>query len=123
MKECDQITQPTNLAESVPPDEWQRHFKTLSSNDNVYTDLDRKLCELEKKKFAHNKTSLDFPFNMKEIKQAIKSSKSCKSPSDDLLLNEMFKCSMNHILPALTKLFNLILNAQYFPNFWNIAYE
>ncbi len=30
---------------------------------------------------------------------------------------------MNHILPALTKLFNLILNAQYFPNVWNIAYQ
>ncbi len=87
LKECDQITQHTNLTESVPPDEWQRHFKTLTLNDNVDTDLDWKLDELEKDKFAHNKTSLDFPFNMKEIKQAIKSSKSGKSPSDDLLLN------------------------------------
>ncbi len=80
LKECDQITQTNNLAESVPPDEWQRHFKTLFSNDNVDTDLDRKLCELEKGKFAYNKTTLDFPFNMKEIKQTIKSSKSGKSP-------------------------------------------
>ncbi len=60
---------------------------------------------------------------MKEIKHAIKSSKSGKSPSDDLLLNEMLKCSMNHILPVLTKLFNLIWNAQHFLNLWYIAYQ
>ncbi len=30
---------------------------------------------------------------------------------------------MNHILQGPTKLFNLILNAQYFLNLWNIAYQ
>ncbi len=43
LKECDEITQPNNLAENVPPDECQRHFITLSSHDNVDIDLDRKL--------------------------------------------------------------------------------
>ncbi len=66
---------------------------------------------------------LDFPFTIKEVKAAIISSKNGKSSSDDLILNEMLKSGLSFILPSVTKLFNLILNAEQFPALWNIAHQ
>ncbi len=129
LKECDSEGKVSD-ASNISAEEWYRHFSTLATNDEStqsvagsQNNIDRKLLVLEENRYAEHLTKLDFPFTISEIKAAIKSSKNGKSSSDDLLLNEMIKSSMNTILPALTKLFNLILGSEKFPKVWNIAYQ
>ncbi len=124
LKECDSEAR-SNEASNISAEEWYRHFSELAKNDESQnsSEIETELAVLEQDKYEEHMTKLDFPFTISEIKSAIKNSKSGKSASDDLVLNEMLKCCMNSILPALTKLFNLVLQSEYFPKLWNMAYQ
>ena len=129
LRNCDREPK-SNDASNISAEEWYKHFKELAKEDNNETDcakdisdINTKLKKLEKDKFLINMTDLDYPFTIKEIKSAIKSSRNGKSSSDDLVLNEMLKSGLNVLLPALCKLFNLVLNSEVFPDLWNIAYQ
>lgn len=129
LKDCDSEARASE-ASNISAEEWYKHFSKLAKKDEAVegvggsqNEINRRLIELEKNRYAEHMTKLDFPFIISEVKSAIKSSKSGKSSSDDLVLNEMIKSSMNTILPALTKLFNLILGSEKFPKLWNIAYQ
>ena len=94
------------------------HLKELANdlgiegnNNQIKTALEK----LEENRSNMNMTELDFPFTTKEVKKAILSSKNGKSSSDDLILNEMLKSGLSFILPSVTKLFNLILSTETFP--------
>ena len=53
----------------------------------------------------------------------MRQSKNGKSSSDDMILYEMLKCSINIIAPALAKLFNIVLNSEVVPELWYISYQ
>ena len=65
-----------------------------------------------------NLDQLNKPFDFEEIKQGIKRLKTKKSPGIDCTSIEMTKCSNNALLSKVTKLFNLILDAGYYPETW-----
>lgn len=108
----------------ITSEEWVTHFKLLASEnrkeDGLLLD---KLTSLERKRYTDEKTMLDYAFTMKEVKSVIRQSGNGKSPSDDLILYEMFKSCINLISPALTKLFNIVLDNEIFPAIWNVAYQ
>ena len=109
---------------SITPEESEIHFKELAKesrkDDNNFSTM---LNNLEQHKYDNDKTKLDYPFTIREIKSVIRESKNGKTPSDDLMLYEMFKTCINVISPAMTKLFNIVLNSESFPDLWNIAYQ
>ena len=124
LRECDQPYASEHQNTKVSAEKFYEHFKQLSCNDITDThQVEPKLCQEENSKYDVNKCDLDYAFTMKEIRQSIYDSKTGKSPSDDMILNEMLRCSCNIILPALTKLFNLLLHCEYFPDLWNISYQ
>ena len=65
-----------------------------------------------------NLDQLNKSFDLEEIKQGIKRLKTKKSPGIDCTSSEMTKCSNNALLSKVTKLFNLILDAGYYPETW-----
>ncbi len=109
-------------ASNISPEEWFTHFKELAKSLNIEENNDffnSKLKRLEAHKNNIDLTQLDYPFTIGEVKKAILSSKT----SDDLILNEMLRSGLGFILPSVTKLFNIILNSQTFPDLWNIAFQ
>ena len=125
IKNCDGLNKGRE-ASNISPEEWYKHFKELAKDldtgDNNDS-LNPVLVRLEAHKNNMDLTELDFPFTIKEVKAAILSSKGGKSSSDDLILNEMLKCGLGFIISSVTKLFNLILNSERYPDLWNIAYQ
>ena len=61
---------------------------------------------------------LDLPISETEIRNATKKLKRNKSTYSDRIKNEMLKYSINFMLQAYVKLFNLILKAGIFPTQW-----
>ena len=111
-------------SDGITPDAWLKHFKDLATKDTQEHDsIQEKLDLLEKDRFSGERTRLDYPFTISEIKRTIKGSKNGKSPSDDLVLYEMLKSCVNLISPAVTKLFNIVLDSETFPDLWNMAYQ
>jgi hypothetical protein len=41
-----------------------------------------------------------------------------KAGGPDGVISDMFKCSINHIVPHITALFNVILHCGHFPEDW-----
>ena len=78
------------------------------------------------KQFAQNVVGvLDSEISLQEVKneiQKIKKSKNNKAPSNDSIVNEMIKASSDVILLMPGNLFNTILNREYFPKMWSIAF-
>jgi hypothetical protein len=67
------------------------------------------------------KLNLNKPITIAEIKQVIKNLKNNKASGNDMILNEMLIHGQSVLLPALAKLFNLILNSKRFPTKWNFS--
>jgi hypothetical protein len=61
---------------------------------------------------------LDLPISETEIRNATKKLKRNKSTYSDRIKNEILKYSINFMLEAYVKLFNLILKAGIFPRQW-----
>jgi hypothetical protein len=66
-------------------------------------------------------TSLDYEFSNGEVMKHINLLKSGKASGHDMILNEMIKKSSHYLLPAICKLFNLILNSGKFLSLWNCS--
>ena len=101
---------------TISPDDWINHFTQLFqkkllhkyeqfSNTIIQTVEDRK----NKNKFIFNE--LDFRISTIKIEKAIRKLARGKAGGIDGISNVMLKCSGSSILPALSKLFNLIYNS------------
>jgi hypothetical protein len=74
------------------------------------------LREMEKiKSFS----DLDFTITESEVRMAIKTLKNGKSSGYDMIKNEMIKYGHNVLTKPLAKLFNLVMNSQYYPQEWS----
>ena len=104
------------LANYINADDWVTHFKDLylqSFSDNSLND------EITKLEEDSQTSSLNNAITINEVKMSIRKLKNNKACGEDLILNEMIKSGSSIILPALTKLFNLILRSNKFPEKWN----
>ena len=61
---------------------------------------------------------LNQQITVEEVQAAIKHLKSGKSPGEDNILNEFFKCSTPTVVEAITAYFNLIFDSGIIPNCW-----
>ena len=103
-----------------PPqlDKLITHFKKLYFDDHCDNNLvgtDEPLDTTNKRIFEN----LNNQITEKEVNSCIQGMKNRKSPGNDLITNEMIKCTNENGIKLLTKLFNTILNKGYFPKEWN----
>ena len=113
----------TSYAENIPPNQWIEHFKSISKTTNKHNpiNLPQDIRELEKASPEDKNLKINAPITISEIKTVIKNMKNNKASGEDMILNEMLKHGQSILLPAIAKLFNLILVSQCFPNKWNIS--
>ncbi len=119
-----------NLSDSVQPEDWQSHFETLGATGGGTADtgsddtnLLNELSGLEECRYENSQTTLDAPITIREIKNILKNLKCNKAHGDDLITNEMLKYGASVLLPAMAKLFNLVLESGVFPNEWNTSFQ
>jgi hypothetical protein len=110
-------------AECIAPNEWTDHFKLISKTTDKHSSsrLESEIKKLESIKSNDINLNLNAPITMAEIKCVIKNLKNNKSSGNDMILNEMLKHGQSILLPAMAKLFNLILKSNYFPTDWNLS--
>lgn len=112
---------------NITPSEWQQHFSKLGGTIpevlRENRDLLDELTLLESTRGDEIQTALDHPVTIREIKDIIKSLKNNKAQGDDLIANEMLKFGAPVMLPAMVKLFNIILDSGIFPTAWNKTYQ
>ena len=104
---------------NITGNNWISHFATLHSKHTLHNEQQNilnKLEELENNK--QNNNSLDDPITENEIRNAMKKLKNNKSAYSDRIKNEMIKSSIETLLKAYHKLFNLILECGCFPDLW-----
>ena len=94
------------------------HFKKLYFNEKCEDNLNIN-CEQDEKINKEKFYSLNRDLTEEEVGKCIKQLKNNKAPGDDLITNEMIKCTNTEGIKLLTKLFNKILNSGYFPKEWN----
>ena len=114
----DAITDDLN-AKPISEEQWLTHFEKLHSKQNLTPAQNHVLQELETEE---QKTSenyiLNRPISEIEIRDAAKKLKRNKSAYSDRIKNEMIRCSINALLSAYVKLFNLVLKTGIFPSEW-----
>ena len=95
-------------------DTWKCHFENiLTRNRNSCSSLTHEMSEKVYDEM------LDAPMNAYEIKQAIARLKSGKATGLDEIPGELLKAISGHILPFLTKYFNVLYESQNFPQEWS----
>ncbi len=117
----------TTEAGGITANEWHNHFSKLGSTkykyDQKHRDLLDELNNLESTNGINPQVSLNAPITISEVKRVLKQLKNNKASSDDLIINEMLKYGANVTLPAVTKLFNIVLKSGVFPQSWNTTYQ
>jgi hypothetical protein len=109
-----------SLSADIEPEEWMNHFKALSTQTFTDSSLENLIKIMEK---DANLITLSKPILISEIKSAAKKLKNNKANGDDLIINEMLKYASDILIPALAKLFNLVLTSGTFPITWNISHQ
>ena len=93
------------------------HFKQLLNNDLTNVDLDSSF--LQTIRINPGCDELNNQITQQEIIQSVKTFKSNKSPGPDGICMEMYKNTLNDILPFLHKLFNDTFDTSSFPDDWS----
>lgn len=116
-----------DISRNISNSKWQEHFSQLGSvkswNMKESPELTHELNLLESQNDNDSQAILDQSITIREIKDVIKGLKNNKAHGDDLIANEILKCGAPVMLPAMAKLFNLILESGVFPTSWNRAYQ
>jgi hypothetical protein len=104
------------MSNRIVMDEWLDHFKNILS------------CESENSANAHitdgddvQDDELDREISENDVRRDIMSICNGKSCGIDGVLPEMLKCSLNIVVPFLTKLFRKLFNDGIFPDEWSKA--
>ena len=110
---------------SVDPDTWVKHFKSLhSSVDKNFTNRLNQLENmlLQKEGLYNIFNPLDNKITQKEISSAIRTLKNGKAKGLDLISNEMLKSGQTQLLPCLSQLFNICFSFGHYPASWAKGY-
>ena len=95
--------------------QFMEHFKNLNEVHNQSEDTEGDTDDDLHAAYDE----LDKPFDLSEVKKAIKKLNSNKSNAEDCLINEMFIHSIDILAPTLCRLFNTIFNSGIFPETWS----
>ena len=116
-------TEISKCTENIHPKEWYEHFSSLAKKSHRHEcdSLQLKCIQLENQTQNPAFEALNAPVTISEIKTVIKSLKNNKSTGPDMISYEMIKHGQYVLLPALAKLFYLVLNSKCFPENWNIS--
>ena len=118
LKDCQNDS---NTREECPIDdkEWIDHYTKLFGPRQYDKDIvDRIHDEINELIDSNDDSFLNLPIRTDEIHEASKYLKNNKAVGLDQISNEMIKCAIPFILPALKRLFNSILWNGYYPNDW-----
>ena len=108
---------------------WYDHFNGLLNNialskgddydEQFYQAMSTKLDSvLAKGSRESDCPVLDSQISCEEVNKVIKKMKCGKASGNDMILNEMIKCAIPHISLVITKICNLIMNTESYPNTW-----
>jgi hypothetical protein len=106
----------------VTNDEFYDFFKNISSGgDHLTADDDVKeyVNNFERGEIQVMFDELESDLTDAEVMKAIGQLKLNKAAGPDLLINEFFQCGKEYLCPYLTKLFNAVYCAGYFPRAWS----
>ena len=112
---------PSDKAEKINRTQWYKHFKDLLKNNSIKIENERQnqirneLLDLEEAKQCGN---LDYDITVKEVMEACKKLKNNKSSSYDMIKNEMLRSALPSIKKPITKIFNILLKSDQFPESW-----
>ena len=106
------------------PGEYAKYISNLfnlkSNHVNEKLDLSKKLeCLFNNDTYVDK---LDKKIEPSEVLDCLKKLKNGKSSGHDLVINEILKHSSNVMAPLIVKLFNLILQHEYFPEYWSLGF-
>jgi exonuclease III len=110
------------LTTSITPTDWQNHFKKVMNSCPFNSEEDSNFMNYINDNKNKIFNDLNFKITPEEIQKAILKLKPKKACGNDGILNEMLKSSQNHVLPVLTKFFNLIINSGKYPDAWRINF-
>ena len=120
-KLVEELTDRDKTKSTIKVEKLFTHYKNLNSKTK-YKDpeeelaMNEKLHEAEKIKIF---SELDYAITEKEVLRVIKTLKNGKAYGQDLIKNEMLKYGQHWLSKPLTKLFNIIMNSQYYPLEWS----
>ena len=107
----------------ISSDIWLNHFKNLMQKQIVTDDKVKFITEYVNNNANWNIfNNLSFKIKNDEITKAITNLKKGKACGIDLITNEMIKASSSILLPALNKLFNMILTSGHYPSAWSSSW-
>ena len=124
LKSIDDENTNDNPGMSIPSKHWYDYFHKLSVTEQrrLPTDINEEFLDLERQTSTVN-LALNAPITISEVKRIIKRIKINKAPGDDQILPEMIKYGHPVLISALTKLFNIVLKSEIFPDDWNISLQ
>ncbi|KAK6168866.1 hypothetical protein SNE40_020036 [Patella caerulea] len=113
----------TNSNNSISTDQWFEHFQNLLTEDNKSSGsaLREEINLTLSDPTEVVSDILDNPISNKKIIKALNQMKTGKSGGEDGLVIEMFKTTIDILLPWLCLLFNKILISSKFPDSWSRA--
>ena len=105
----------------ISADNWLNHFKNLmQSPQNFQEDKDNHIKDyINDKANWQEYNALSFKIKNEEISKAISNLKNGKACGIDLVSNEMLKASSSLLIPALNKLFNMVLASGQYSSAWS----
>ena len=116
-----------NNNSNIPSDEWYEHFKSVGSREiqlnQERQDIIHNLIKSESNLSSDSHDTLDKPITINEVKRIVKKLKNGKSAGNDMVINEMLKFSLELLVPAIAKLFNIVLKSGIFPSKWNTTFQ
>ncbi len=111
----------------IEHEEWTKYFHQLH-NTTITKDIDQDFQKsvVSKLDTIINSTKhveiLDTNFTMDEIKKGVNLLKLNKSCGMDSISNEMLKCGIDTLNPAICNIFNHILRSERYPRLWSSGF-
>ena len=106
----------------ISEQEWIKHYVSLlgpkTYNQNRLDEIRDEISKLEAEDIAGQ---LDGPIEIDEINEACKTLKNNKAVGIDQISNEMVKASLKWTIKPLKKIFNAIIDHQYYPKEWKVG--
>ena len=113
----------SNFQLEIDTDRLKNHFQTQGNFESIDQEFEEKITKIieDTVNLSSNEIT-DNPIKISEVNKVIKTLKSNKAAGPDLLISEIIKHSSQVTVKAITKLFNLIFDTEFYPCSWNKAF-
>jgi hypothetical protein len=116
-KLVEELTDKHKTKTDIEVEKLHKHYHHLNSTININNMVEKEHMNVQLRETEKIKSfsDLDFTITESEVRMAIKTLKNGKSSGYDMIKNEMVKYGHNVLTKPLAKLFNLVMNSQYYP--------